>query len=321
MPLRITHYQIRTFTYYAKAAGLALLVIIISGNIIAAFIKDKIRVDKNAYTLVNGYPVFSSEKDYIHLIRHYPGNPGVMLNIHEMKNGESYWDITKTYNISLDTLIAANPFITTLAAEEGKEIVIPLEDGVLMPFNTFIDVIRMKKLLGYTGEVKGKYLPTVFRLISTDDIRLVFFKHAKPAILNEYIARLYNFRKVFQSPIEGNFSSLYGNRVDPFNQGIDFHDGIDIMARYGEPVKPAREGMVMFTGWRDGLGRTIIIQHHDGYTTVYGHCATINTYKGEWVTKESQIGTIGSTGRSTGPHLHFIIMHHGIIIDPIKLIW
>ena len=321
MGCQITKYQVKKITYYLKAGMIAIIAIIISGNLITAFVKEKIRADKTSFIIKNGFPIFTSEKEYVNILRNYPYNPGVMFTIHEIKNGESFWDITRTYNISLDTIIAANPFIKTLVAEEGTEIIIPLEEGVLMPFSNIIDVWKMGKILKYSGKIYGEYLPTVFRLVSTDDIRFVFFKQAKPEILNDSIARLYNFRKIFQAPIEGFFSSLYGNRQDPFHSGMEFHDGIDIMAKFGAPIKPAREGMVLFTGWRDGLGKTVVIQHFDGYATVYGHCSAIKTERGEWVTKDDVIGTIGSTGRSTGPHLHFIIMRHGLIIDPIKLIW
>ena len=68
-------------------------------------------------------------------------------------------------------------------------------------------------------------------------------------------------------------------------------------------------------------GQTVVVQHPDGYVTWYGHCSSIKVKRGDWVTKKDVIALVGSTGRSTGPHLHFMVMRHGQMIDPLLFVW
>jgi len=269
----------------------------------------------------DGFPIFTSQKKYIDLIKNYPHDPGVELRFHKIKHGESYWDITKRYNISIDTLIAANPFIKSLIAKKNIEIVVPARDGVLFAFNDILDVWRMKKNLNYESRITGDYLPGIFKIISTDDIRFVFYKDKRPVVVNPSLEKLYSYRDIFQAPVDGYLTSLFGDRVDPFIHAMAFHNGVDIQARYGSPIHAAKDGIVIFSGWRDGYGKTVMLQHHDGYTSLYGHCSSIKVKKGDWVKKNDVVGLIGSTGRSTGPHVHFTMMRHDKVINPLMVIW
>ena len=319
--LPVTNYQSGQIKKYLAYGSIAIISIFLIGNIATAIFRDSIKINTDNYSLKDGFPIFKSEKEYIKFVKNYPYNMGTGIIFHTVKQGESYWDIAQRYNITIDTLLAANPFITSLLAKKETKLVIPAENGVLMTFDDILDVRRMSKILDYKDEILGDYRPTIFKIISTDDMRLVFFKETKPEILNNSIDKLYTLRKAFQSPLRGNFTSLFGNRVDPFRHKIAFHDGLDILAKFGTPVRPAREGMVFFTGWRDGYGKTIVIQHHDGYTTIYGHLSKINIEKGDWITKDDTIGFVGSTGRSTGAHLHFVLMRHGEILNPMMVVW
>lgn len=317
----ITNYQFKQIKKYTAASLILFFSIFILGNVITALVKKSVNVSETKYTLKDGFPIFKSGKDYINIIKKYPYNPGVNIRLHRIKKEESFWEISKYYDISIDTIIAANPFINTLIAEEGIEIIIPYEDGVLMAFDDVRDVWRMTDILKFKGKIRGEYKFSFFKVFSTDDIRFVFFKDAEPELLNDSMSNLYSFKKVFQSPVNGYFTSLFGDRIDPFHNGIAFHDGLDIMAKHGTPIRPVRDGIVIFSGWRDGYGKSIMVQHYDGYTTLYAHCSKLFAKVGDWVTKEKIIGNIGSTGRSTGPHLHLVFMRHGEIINPINFIW
>ncbi|HEY1406901.1 MAG TPA: M23 family metallopeptidase, partial [Spirochaetota bacterium] len=101
----------------------------------------------------------------------------------------------------------------------------------------------------------------------------------------------------------------------------DFHAALDIRAPMGTPIRPIKEGMVIQTGWREGYGMCIEIIHPDGYLSLYGHCSKIFVEKGMIVSKDDIIGAIGSTGRSTGPHLHFEMKRHGENVNPLFFIW
>jgi murein DD-endopeptidase MepM/ murein hydrolase activator NlpD len=180
----------------------------------------------------------------------------------------------------------------------------------------------MARLTGHEGPLRGDYRQSVFRALSPDDVRLAFIPDTRPALVSEKLEALYAIRRIFQNPVRsGLYSSLYGDRVDPMFEGMAFHNGIDIMSRMGTPIRPAREGMVSFTGWMDGYGQTVIVQHWDGYVTWYGHCSAIKVKRGDWVNKKDVIALVGSTGRSTGPHLHFMVMRHGRMIDPLLFVW
>ena len=319
--LPITNYHAVYIKKYIIAFLLLPVIVFVAGNIIVAIYIEKISVNPKSYIEKNGFPFFISSSEYIRLIKSYPYDFGASLNIHKMKRGQTYWDIATRNHISLDTIIAANPFLKSLLAEKGIEIVVPSEDGVLMAFESIYDVWRMSKLLNNEDSIKGDYLHSIFRLFSLDDMRFVFFKGSKPEIVNDHFEWLYKIRKIFQPPIKGYYTSLFGNRIDPFFHEIAFHNGIDIKARTGSPIYAAREGIATFSGWKDGFGLTVIVQHRDGYSTTYGHCSSLKVKKGDWVTTKDVVGLLGSTGRSTGPHLHFSIMRHGKAKNPLLYIW
>ncbi len=317
----ITKYGIRQLKKYLCLFLISITAIFLIGNITAAIIVDKIKVNPESFIEKNGFPLFSSAEDYIDLIKSYPYDFGTQLKIHKMTRGQSFWDVAMRNHISIDTIIAANPFLDSLLAKEGTEIIIPMEDGVLFVFDNYLDLWRMSKLLGNKDSIKGDFLPAIYRLFSLDDMRFVFFKGSKPELVNNSLEQLYKIRRLFQSPISGRYTSMYGVRLDPILGRRSFHNGIDIRTKRGTPIFAAREGMVSFAGWLGRLGRSITIQHRDGYETLYGHCSAINVKKGDWVTKKDAIGTIGSTGRSTGPHLHFTIKRHGKVMNPLLFIW
>ena len=319
--LPLTNYQMKQVSFYVKAFAIIFFTVFFIGNISVAIFGRSTSVNEESYTMKDGYPIFQSQKEYIRFVRTYPYDVGIKFTIHKIQNGQSFWDLTRRYNISLDTIIGANPFLKELVPGENMELVIPSKDGVLFPFNNFYDVVRMKELLKHDGPVNGSYLPGFFSIISTDDIRLVFFPGKKPAMVNDSIERIYNYRLAFQRPLRGYLTSLFGDRVDPMLHGTRFHNGIDIMGRTGTAIKPIRDGLVTYTGWRSGYGKTIMVQHRDGYTSLYGHCSRIHVKVGTWVKKKDVIGRVGSTGRSTGPHLHFTFMKHGEPVNPIFFIW
>jgi murein DD-endopeptidase MepM/ murein hydrolase activator NlpD len=91
---------------------------------------------------------------------------------------------------------------------------------------------------------------------------------------------------------------------------------LDIAAPYGKPITAADKGEVIFSGWWGGYGKALVIDHGRGYTTVYGHMSRIYMQAGQTVDKGQVIGLVGSTGFSTGPHLHFEVRVNGRPVDP-----
>jgi murein DD-endopeptidase MepM/ murein hydrolase activator NlpD len=118
-------------------------------------------------------------------------------------------------------------------------------------------------------------------------------------------------------PHSGPVSSVYGYRRNPFGGYCgEFHNGIDLKGDYNEPVYATADGIVNRCDWYGGYGNAVVLDHGFGYQTLYGHMSRVNVNVGQEVKSGDLIGFIGSTGRSTGPHVHYEIRKDGIDIDP-----
>ncbi len=122
------------------------------------------------------------------------------------------------------------------------------------------------------------------------------------------------------APVIGVLTDGFGRRRDPFTGRPAYHRGIDISARRGTPVVSPADGVVTFTGRQRGFGREIRISHGFGIVTVYGHLSSIGVKPGERVHRGDVIGRVGSTGRSTGPHLHYEVHVDGAAVNPLYYI-
>ena len=122
-------------------------------------------------------------------------------------------------------------------------------------------------------------------------------------------------------PVEdGWLSSRYGKRNDPFTGKQEFHKGLDFAGKKGSEVIAVGDGVVSWAGNKSGYGKLVEINHGNGYTTRYGHNQSHMVKVGETVKKGQQIALMGSTGRSTGPHVHFEVLHNGKSVNPSKFI-
>lgn len=118
----------------------------------------------------------------------------------------------------------------------------------------------------------------------------------------------------------GYISSGYGYRKDPFTGRRELHNGIDIVAPRGTAVKPLKSGTVTFSGWQAGYGRIVIIQHEDNQETVYAHNSRNLVKVGQQVDTQTTIAKVGSSGRSSGPHVHFEVRKDGRSVNPASYI-
>ncbi|MBN2310905.1 MAG: M23 family metallopeptidase [Candidatus Hydrogenedentes bacterium] len=118
----------------------------------------------------------------------------------------------------------------------------------------------------------------------------------------------------------GRLTSEFGMRKDPFTGLPEHHDGIDIAATQGTAIYPLSAGRVTFSGWQKGYGQVVVVEHANGLETVYGHTSVNLVQEGDMVKKNTVLGRVGSTGRSTGPHLHFEARRNGRAFDPIHLL-
>lgn len=121
---------------------------------------------------------------------------------------------------------------------------------------------------------------------------------------------------VMAYPSDASTSSPFGWRVHPILGYRRFHAGLDFAASYGSKIRAADSGRVIFAGWYGGYGRALIIDHGNGMTTLYGHTSELYVSEGQAVERGQAIGAVGSTGFSTGPHLHFEVRRNGTPVNP-----
>lgn len=118
-------------------------------------------------------------------------------------------------------------------------------------------------------------------------------------------------------PVYGRISSGYGYRVSPWR---GMHTGVDIKASYGYPIRATAPGVVSFSGWRSGYGRTVVVQHEYGFSTLYAHCSSLLVIKGEKVEAGKIVGRVGVSGYSTGAHLHYEVLKDSHPINPMAFL-
>lgn len=111
-------------------------------------------------------------------------------------------------------------------------------------------------------------------------------------------------------------SGNYGPRIHPLVGTLRFHAGIDLPAPSGTPVHATAAGMVIYAGWLGGYGLCVIVDHGGGYTTLFGHLSAANAAPGALVQSGQVLGRVGSTGQSTGPHLHYEVRRDAVPVDP-----
>lgn len=124
-----------------------------------------------------------------------------------------------------------------------------------------------------------------------------------------------------REPIAGSYiTSGFGGRADPFGGGSQFHKGIDFQANVGDPVLAVADGVVSFAGVRSGYGNTVEVDHGNGYVTRYAHNSRLERQVGDLVRAGQELAKAGSSGRSTGAHVHFEVWQNGAVVNPRKLL-
>lgn len=123
-------------------------------------------------------------------------------------------------------------------------------------------------------------------------------------------------------PIRGEFhmTSGFGMRIDPFTRVFARHEGLDFTADSGTPIIAAADGTVTRSGWEASYGNIVEITHAEGFVTRYAHISKRHVAEGQRVKRGEHIADVGSTGRSTGPHLHYEVFHHGRVLNPVQVL-
>ncbi len=250
----------------------------------------------------------------------------IIYLLHSNSSLKANFTITSDLNTSLNTTLAAkNEEIASLKEKDTvkSDLIKKFEDKYKDMTDTYItghssnvrinrsgnrvdrtfasDINKLKGLLDTLNKIDVPKQSEMKSLTETDKT------------LKKYIDSLPN-----NWPTSGSISSDFGERIDPISGSRSFHDGIDIAAPYGQIITAAGTGIVSSASWTIAYGYTIIIDHGHGITSFYGHTSKILVKEGEKVQKGDVIARVGSTGRSTGNHLHFGVFVDGTAIDPLK---
>ena len=244
---------------------------------------------------------------------------GLYYTSYRIKEGDMIGVIAEKYGVSQDTLISVNKIHATRTIQIGQNIKIPSLDGIL--YNVKTD--------GETAEtIAKKYEVEAVDVANVNHVALDKEFSAGQSIFVpgaelDWITRQEINGDLFRKPIHGRYriTSYFGWRGSPFTGRRQFHGGIDMACAKGTNIYAAMEGTIVQKGWSNVYGNYIVIRHHSGYKTLYGHMSAFNnTYNvGSYVYTNNVIGYVGSTGQSTGPHCHFTVFKNGRMVNPYNL--
>ncbi len=237
-----------------------------------------------------------------------------------VKRGENFWGIAMEHGVDIDTIIGCNPALESLNAWIDQSLLLVNRPGCLHLVRAGENIDAVAR--DYSIEPKKIRAANRIPLLGIRAGQLLFIPDASPVhMLTPEMKEHYARRSLFRSPLSGGYSSLKGLRQDPISGSQRHHAGVDIRADRGDPVGAAAAGKVTFAGELGGYGKCVIIDHGNGYKTLYGHLSRIYVKSGQKVPQHHFIGRVGSTGRTTGPHLHFEIRRGKKVLDPLQYLW
>lgn len=231
-----------------------------------------------------------------------------------VRPGDTVSEIAQRYGLRLDTLMSANTFDDVRRLLPGTVLSIPNRDGV------FHAIMPGESL----SSIASSYGIPVSAILDANDLRSERLAVGEslfiPGARMDTTQLLLAIGELFQWPVRRfRFTSPYGMRIHPITGLWHLHNGIDLAGPIGTPVLAARSGRVVhMENDTAGYGRMIILDHGGGFRTLYAHLDAFRVRVGQYVSTGQQIGTLGNTGRSTGPHLHFSVIRNGRWEDPMK---
>lgn len=238
---------------------------------------------------------------------------------YRVKPGDMIGFIADRYNVTQDTIISVNNIKQSRLIQVGQYLKIPSMPGIIYTVRSDGET---PSTIADKYEIDVEKCALVNALTPSSKLSAGTSLFVPDASL-DWVTRQEINGDLFHKPLHGRYwlSSNYGWRDSPFNSGKrTFHGGIDMAIGSGTPIYAALDGKVTATGYNATYGNYVIISHHSGYRTLYGHMSKITCKKGNFVYTNTKIGEVGSTGMSTGPHLHFTVYKNGKTVNPISLI-
>ena len=240
--------------------------------------------------------------------------PSFKWSEYKVQRGDSVSKIAADFGISMDAVITSNDIRNARRLREGETLRIPNMDGI--PH-------KVKKGDSISGISKTYNVPKDV-ILDVNDIRSDIIKEGEtlfiPGARMAPEALRLSLGDMFIYPVRKNISSNYGWRQDPFSGEQSFHSGLDLRGNTGTPIKAALEGTVSVLGTSRVYGKYIILSHYNSYQTLYAHLSAFSVKQWDRVIQGAKIGEMGSTGLSTGPHLHFSVFKNGKAVNPLDLL-
>lgn len=229
-----------------------------------------------------------------------------------VKRGDSISAIASARSLSMDAVIASNGITNAKRLQEGMVLRIPNMDGIPYTVRRGDSLSRISKSWGIPVET----------ILDANDLESETIAVGTTLFLPGARMRREELKKalgeLFIYPIRGRLTSTYGWRNDPFTGVRRFHAAIDLAAPLGSSVGAAMDGRVSALGTNGVYGNFIILSHEGGYQTLYAHLDAFSVARGARVVQGGRIGTVGNTGYSTGPHLHFALFKNGRALNPLE---
>jgi len=228
-----------------------------------------------------------------------------------LEKDSTIFALAARFNLPYETITTLNRISQPQIIKEGSEVLIPNTPGIFVPLIPVSDIeymirswrsMNLSQKLRITGKNSG-----VFYFLSGEKFH--------------QLERTFFLGIMFRFPLPtGIITSPFGERINPITGKPHFHNGIDIAAPIGTEILASRAGTILNTGYNDVYGNFITIKHEENYETVYCHLKKIFVELNQEVQSGMIIGTVGTTGMSTGSHLHFEILGRGQAKDPILMI-
>ncbi len=243
----------------------------------------------------------------------------VTYQTYRVKSGDMIGFIADAFDVTQDTIISVNNIKQSRLIQPGQYLKIPSMAGI---------IYTVKKNGETPVTIAEKYKVNAEKCASANYVSLDTELKAGTSLFVpdaelDWATRQEINGDLFKKPLHARYwlSSNYGWRDSPFNAGSrTFHGGIDMAVAQGTPIYAALDGTVTAVGYNATYGNYVIITHHSGYKTLYGHMKSTACRKGNFVYTNTVIGYVGSTGMSTGPHLHFTVYKNGKTINPMTVL-
>ncbi len=308
--------------YGLKALGFGLAALAASALAVALILSWEAPLDLSGFTLPQDQYsielILDSLSGRQELAEESAAMPALPLTLsfssYTVAKNDTLDQIARRFNVRLDTLISLNSIGNARRIQAGAVLKIPNIDGI-------IHTVRKGENLSTIAS--GASL-SIIDIIDANDLATQTITPGQSLFLPGARLASHELKKVLGTliawPVRGRLSSYFGYRPNPFTGVRQFHNGLVIVAPTNTPAQAGMGGRVAETGYSAVFGNFVILSHADSYQTLYAHLNKISVRAGQSVGQGATVGLIGSTGYSTGTHLHFGLFKNGIGMDPLKML-